>query len=86
MPLKLQPCSFGRVLFLLQSVLFLLGFLFSGFFGILVGADMKKLKKFLLYCAAFAGGLALFGYASTGQSYRHPVPKNVTVTVPFSVR
>jgi hypothetical protein len=31
------------------------------------------------------GAVGVLIYASTGESYQHPVPKTVTVTVPYKL-
>ena len=48
---------------------------------------MKQLKQCLLNLAVGFVPLSIFGALFlTGESFHHPVPKTVTVTVPSSVR
>ena len=51
-----------------------------------IESDDEKIKQALGYLALWLDGLGVFALASTGESFHHPVPKTVTVTVPFSVR
>lgn len=47
---------------------------------------MKALKEFLIILLIGFAALNLFGWLfATGESYPVPIPKTVTVTVPFSV-
>jgi hypothetical protein len=46
---------------------------------------VKKLKQALGYLALWCCGLGVFALASLGDSHPVPIPKTITVTMPFSV-